>query len=101
MAKSKRTKRPALAPDHPMAVLGFLHESDVRDAWKLSDSYWREWLRKDQLPYYTIGGERWFQGESLVAWFNQKANRWPADDGELDSAARDQTIRETQPNANP
>jgi len=65
MATPKKT----LSKDHPMIAAGFLHESHVRDAFEFSESYWREWLRKQRVPHRTIGGHRWFHRDSLIAWF--------------------------------
>lgn len=64
------SKASNLDSNHPMIKAGFLHESHVREAFPFSDSYWREWLRKQRVPHRTLGGERWFHETSLVAWFS-------------------------------
>lgn len=48
---------------------GFIHESQIRELWKFSEDYWREWLRKNHVPYRVIARERWFHRDALVQWF--------------------------------
>lgn len=56
-----------------MREAGFMSEPAVRSQWKFSESYFREWLRKEKVPYCTIGGSRWFHRDQLIEWFKAKA----------------------------
>lgn len=76
----KISKKFGISYDHPMAKIGFIHESWVREAFPIAnDTYFREWCRKNRIPNRVIGGERWFHSESLIAWFVMSPNE---DDGD-------------------
>ena len=78
--KEKRQERSAkriIENDHPLIKAGFIHESQLRELWLFSDSYFRDWLRENRVPHRLISKERWFHTKQLEAWF---MNHYPPND---------------------
>lgn len=69
-----KPKGPQLSADHPMRVAGFVHETEVLEAFGLQ---WSTWCRdyRTKIPGKTLPNGRWFHRDQLVQWWAEEACR--------------------------